>query len=216
VTNHVNLQWQYDWRGASLQNIRLLVCDRCLDIPQEQLRAIVLPSDPVPINQPRTQDFVGSETDYRTVSAPTVYDPITGIPIPGTTTLITQDGQNLTTQPLGVPADVDQNAIMPLQGKIHYGVPLSVLSVTSIGNAVVSVTCSAVHGLATGNQISASGLTNSHANGLFSITVLSATGFTYEINTSIPTGNLLAGTSRIVTANVGIPYGYSQVPLTGV
>src|SRR5580693_3923349 len=38
--NHVDLQWQFDWRGASLMNLRLLVCRPCYDDPQQQLRAI--------------------------------------------------------------------------------------------------------------------------------------------------------------------------------
>lgn len=66
--NHVNLRWQYDWRGASLQNIRLLVCNPCYDAPQEQLRAIVVPADPVPIVNPRVQDFVVAETNNRYTS----------------------------------------------------------------------------------------------------------------------------------------------------
>ena len=47
--NHINLSWQFDYRGTRLQNLRLLVCPTCLDRPQPQLRAIVLPADPLPI-----------------------------------------------------------------------------------------------------------------------------------------------------------------------
>lgn len=82
VYNHVNLQWQYDWRGASLQNLRLLVCDTCLDVPQQQLRAIVVPADPVPIQNPRTTDYVNAEQNTRTTQGNTV-DPTTGIPVIG-------------------------------------------------------------------------------------------------------------------------------------
>ncbi len=60
--NRSRANWQFDWRGAALQNIQLLVCKRCLDRPQEQLRAIVLPADPVPIVQPRTEPFFDDET----------------------------------------------------------------------------------------------------------------------------------------------------------
>jgi hypothetical protein len=80
--NHVNLQWQYDWAGASLINRRILVCDPCLDVPQQQLRAIVVPADPVPILNPRVQDYVTAETNYRYTQGNTV-DPTTGIPIIG-------------------------------------------------------------------------------------------------------------------------------------
>ncbi len=55
--NHYRLKWQYDWRGTSLLNTRNLVCSQCLDKPQQQLRAIVLPADPVPIQNPRPEPF---------------------------------------------------------------------------------------------------------------------------------------------------------------
>jgi len=66
--NHVNLKWQYDWRGASLQNLKFLVCDTCYDVPQEQLRAIVVPADPTPIMNARVQDFIVAETNTRGTS----------------------------------------------------------------------------------------------------------------------------------------------------
>lgn len=66
--NLVSLRWQMDWAGASLVNKRLLVCDTCYDVPQEQLRAIAIPADPVPVINPRPQDFVTAETDYRVTS----------------------------------------------------------------------------------------------------------------------------------------------------
>ena len=99
--NHVDLQWQYDWRGATMQNIRLLVCNTCYDTPQEQRRAIVVPADPEPIIQARVQDFAQSETNYQTITQPATIDPTTGIPVPINTTLSTQNGQNLLTQQIG-------------------------------------------------------------------------------------------------------------------
>ena len=59
--NRVDLRWQYDWAGTSLINKRILVCKRCLDRPQQQLRAIIIPADPVPIQNPRTEPFVDDE-----------------------------------------------------------------------------------------------------------------------------------------------------------
>ena len=56
--NHNRLRWQFDWRGTKLQNLRILVCDSgCYDVPQEQLRSIVLPPDPVPIMNPRPEQY---------------------------------------------------------------------------------------------------------------------------------------------------------------
>lgn len=214
--NHVDLQWQYDWRGATMQNIRILVCNTCYDTPQEQLRAIVVPADPVPIIQPRTQDFVQAETNYQTITQPSAIDPTTGIPIPGTTTLSTENGQNLLTQPIGIPADLDQSAVMPLDGKTHYRVRLYPLSVSSVGTDQISVTFSSAHGLSTNDQIAVEGLSKVGACGFYSITVTTATAFTYQTNQVIPAGSLLTSSTLMVTANVGIPYGFDQLPQTGV
>lgn len=47
------LQFQWDYRGLSLANLRILVCDICLDEPQSQLRPVIIGPDPVPIIDPR-------------------------------------------------------------------------------------------------------------------------------------------------------------------
>jgi hypothetical protein len=214
--NHVDLQWQYDWRGAALQNVRILVCNSCLDVPQTQLRAIVVPADPVPIMQARTQDFRQAETDYQTVTAPPIIDPTTGIPIPVNVTLTTQDGQNLLTQQTGPPVGLTQGAIMPLVGKEHFGVKLNPLSVSAIGTDQISVTFASPHGLVTNAQISVDGLSNPQACGFYSITVTTATAFTYQTNTVIPAASLLTATTNMLTALVGLPYGFDQIPQTGI
>jgi hypothetical protein len=59
--NHYKLRWQYDWAGTQLINKRVLVCQPCYDRPQQQLRAIILPADPVPIVQPRPEPFRDDE-----------------------------------------------------------------------------------------------------------------------------------------------------------
>lgn len=115
--NHVNLRWQYDWRGASLQNLKLLVCSPCYDEPQAQLRAIVVPADPVPITNPRIQDFVAAETNYRVTSGQNTVDPTTGLPVPGGNTRTLQNDDTRVTQQTGVApgsrneeAGIDPNA----------------------------------------------------------------------------------------------------------
>lgn len=55
--NHKDLMWQFDWVGARLQNLRILVCQPCRDKPQENIRTIVLPPDPMPIMNPRPESF---------------------------------------------------------------------------------------------------------------------------------------------------------------
>jgi hypothetical protein len=54
---HDSLKWQMRWRGPRLQNIRILVCPECYDIPNEQERTIVFPVDPVPIANPRPENY---------------------------------------------------------------------------------------------------------------------------------------------------------------
>jgi hypothetical protein len=86
-----------------MMNIRLLVCDTCYDQPQEQLRAIVVPADPVPIVQPRIQDFVTAETNTRATSGQNTVDPVTNIPVINGDTRITQDDKVRVTQQTGEP-----------------------------------------------------------------------------------------------------------------
>lgn len=57
VYNHESLKWQYDYTGFKLQNKQFLVCQSCLDTPQQQLRQVILPLDPVPIRNPRPGEF---------------------------------------------------------------------------------------------------------------------------------------------------------------
>jgi len=210
VWNHRDLSWQVEWRGAVLQNIRLLVCKSCYDTPNEQLRAITLPADPVPIANARVQDFDDAASDYRAVSAPTVLDPKTGIPIPSTTLRTTVDGQNRVTKPVGIPEDLDANAVMPFNGGnlTAYGKALAVLSVTSNGTATVNVTCSAVHGLIDDNQVVIAGLSNTAACGFYGVDVLTSTSFNYMTQNNIPAAMLLTPTTRIITALIGLPRGF--------
>ena len=213
--NHVDLRWQYDWAGASLINKRMLVCTPCYDTPQNQLRAIVLPADPMPIINPRVEPFFSDETNTIVVSAGAPTDPVTGIPIYPTVSLVTEGGTNLTTQPIGPPTGLDQNAVMPLYSQGTYRVNLNPLSVVADGTNTVSVTCSSAHNLSTNDQIAVEGLSNKLATGFYSITYQTATVFTYQTNNAIPAGNLIQGNTLMVTALVGLPYGYDQIPQTG-
>ena len=82
-------------------NKQLLVCNDCYDRPQEQLRAIILPADPVPISNPRIQDYPGSETNVRYTSGQNTTAPWVGIPVPGGDVRITQDDSKRVTQQTG-------------------------------------------------------------------------------------------------------------------
>jgi hypothetical protein len=101
--NHVDLRWQFDWAGASVVNKRMLVCNRCYDKPQEQLRAIVVPADPMPIINPRTEPFVTDETSTRYTSGQNTVDPVTNIPIVGGNVRTTQCDNDRVVQQTGEP-----------------------------------------------------------------------------------------------------------------
>jgi len=215
LMNHIDLRWQYDWAGASLINKRILVCAHCEDTPQEQLRAIILPADPVPIMNPRVQDFANDEIDYLSTNAPTVYDANTGIPVPSTTDITTESGNIITPQPTGAPLGLDQNAQMPLVANVAWNVTLPVISISSTGTNTVTVTCSKAHGLSTNAQVAVEGISNANASGFYSISVTTATAFTYTTNKAIPAGSLITGKTLVTTVNVGLPYNYDQIPQTG-
>jgi hypothetical protein len=71
---HHDLNWQYDWRGNQLQNLRILVDHRCTDVPQPQLRPIIIGPDPYPVEDPRpgwaAQQGQGSVTYLYPVGPP--------------------------------------------------------------------------------------------------------------------------------------------------
>lgn len=204
--------FQFDWRGTALQNLWLRVCRQCLDTPQQQLRSISLPADPTPVWQPRPENFDAAESDYRT-TLPGAVDAVTGLPIPSQLQRVTQDGQNLVEQPLGIPTGLDQNAVMPYDGVVqkNFGVVLPILSIISNGTATVYVTCSVPHGLVNNDQISVEGLTDRNACGFFSITMFTATLFTYTVVNNIAAGSLLTPTTRMTTALVGLPRGFDAI-----
>lgn len=76
-----HLRWQMDYSGAGIYNKRILVCEKCYDTPQQQLKVIIIPPDPLPVLNARPPDYVTSETNYRYTSGQNTIDPVTGIPI---------------------------------------------------------------------------------------------------------------------------------------
>lgn len=62
--NHYKLRWQYDWAGVRLQNLQILVCETCEDVPQPQLRAKILSADPLPIWNARPEPFTVTGFSY--------------------------------------------------------------------------------------------------------------------------------------------------------
>jgi len=63
--NLYRLQYQHQWVGTDLINLRLRVCPTCMDTPSEFLRTIIIPPDPLPLIDPRPEPYVLDEVDYR-------------------------------------------------------------------------------------------------------------------------------------------------------
>jgi hypothetical protein len=62
---------------------------------------LVIPADPVPIKNPRPQDFMNASTNYRTTSGLNTIDEETGIPVPGGDFRITEEDDLRVTQQTG-------------------------------------------------------------------------------------------------------------------
>src|SRR6266436_6733560 len=67
--NKKDLQWQYEWAGNRLVNQNMLVCDKCYDTPQEQIRVIILPADPTPIGNPRPERSQINNNPYTSIGS---------------------------------------------------------------------------------------------------------------------------------------------------
>lgn len=66
--NRVDLQPQFIVSGPSVVNTNMAVCERCMDDLQWNLQTIVVPPDPLPIRDPRPENFAVDEIDYLTAS----------------------------------------------------------------------------------------------------------------------------------------------------
>ena len=207
--NHVNLKWQYDWRGASLANTRLLVCSSCYDAPQQQLRSIVIPADPMPIQNPRIQDFVTAGSNFRATSGQNTVDPLTGIPIPGNTLRITENDDYRVTQQTGAP----NGSLNELPGTDPNAVTYRVISnAADNGSGLIRLTVNTTSGMITNQQVTVADIVGTtEANGNWTITVISLT----EVDLI---GSAFANTytsGGYVVNNPALPYNNTTVPPTG-
>lgn len=64
----------------------------------------MVPADPVPIVNPRIQDFAAAESNTRVTSGQNTVDPTTGLPVPGGNTRITENDDVRVTQQTGEPS----------------------------------------------------------------------------------------------------------------
>lgn len=212
--NHADLRWQFDWAGASLINKRILVCETCYDEPQEQLRSIALPADPVPIINPRTEPYLYDNTDYRQVSGYNTVNQRTGIPVPGGDQRVTTSGGQPTgdlrvVQQTGAPS----GSLNDLPGTDPNAVTYrNVVNVTNNGIGQIRVRINTTNGMITNQRVivrMVEGVPN--ANGEFVITVIDANNIDLQ-NTTF-TGSYISG--GYVINNPSLPRGTDEVPQTG-
>lgn len=65
VMNHEDMRYVFQWAGTQLVNQNVLTAPEFLDQPQPQLRAIVLPPDPMPIMNARVENYAMDEQTQR-------------------------------------------------------------------------------------------------------------------------------------------------------
>ena len=202
------LSFQYDWRGATLQNLRILVCRPCLDTPQEQLRAIVVPADPTPIVNARVQDFTLASSDNRVTSGQNTTNPGTGIPVPGGNTRITQTNDIRSTQQTGeAPFGTNQ-----LPGTDPNAVTYRTVSnAQNNGSGLIRLTINTTNGMITGQRVVIQEVGGVSANGNWAISVVDINNI--DLQSSTFSGTYTSG--GYVINNPSLPYGFAQVPRTG-
>lgn len=212
--NHHQLRWQFDWAGASLINKRILVCDTCYDEPQNQLRAIVLPADPVPIVQPRVEPYAWDEIDRRQISGYNTVDQATGIPVPGGDVRVTSlddlptDDHRVTQQTGEAPGGTNQ-----LPGTDPNAVTYrTITNVSNNGIGAIRVTLNLTNGMITGQKVivrEVEGVTA--ANGSWYITVINSNQI--DLQNSVFVGSYTSG--GYVINDPSLPYGFNEIPRTG-
>jgi hypothetical protein len=211
--NHVDLKWQFDWAGASLVNKRILVCDTCYDTPQEQLRAIIIPADPVPIVNPRVEPYAWDEIDRRQVSGYNATDPATGIPIQqGDTRVTTVDGNlpdktRVTQQTGEAPGGTNQKPGTDPDAVTYR----NIITVADNGAGLIRITVTVTSGFITNQRVIIGDVNGVPANGRWVITVVNATQF--DLQASTFSGSYTSG--GYVINDPSLPYGFDEVPKTG-
>ncbi|TXH15040.1 MAG: hypothetical protein E6R03_08065 [Hyphomicrobiaceae bacterium] len=67
VVSQSRISFQFDYMGGPTpMNTGLMVCGRCLDVPNEQFRLLILPPDPAPIFNTNPEPYAIDETNWLT------------------------------------------------------------------------------------------------------------------------------------------------------
>jgi len=211
--NHYQLKWQYDWAGASMINKRILVCNTCYDEPQDQLRAIVLPADPVPIINPRVEPYAWDEIDRRQVSGYNTTNANTGIPVQQGDTRVTTLANEAT----------DNTRVTQQTGEAPYGTnqlpgtdpnAVSYRPILAVGNVggTIRLTVSDTNGFITDQRVIVNEVGGATAaNGSWVITVVNQTKI--DLQGSTFSGVYTSG--GYIINDPSLPYGFDEIPRTG-
>jgi len=212
--NHHRLQWQYDWAGASLINKRLLVCNTCYDQPQNQLRAIVVPADPTPIINPRTEPYAYDSSNTRQVSGYNTTNAATGIPVQGGDLRVTSSGGAQTSDPRVTQMTGEgSGGTNQLPGTDPNAVTYrTITNAANNGSGLIRLTVATTNGLITNQQVTVrevEGATS--ANGNWTITVVNTTQI--DLQSSSFSGSYTSG--GYVINNPSLPYDFTEIPRIG-
>lgn len=212
--NHHRLQWQYDWAGASLINKRILVCNTCYDQPQNQLRAIVVPADPTPIINPRTEPYAYDSSNTRQVSGYNTTNAATGIPVQGGDLRVTSSGGVQTSDPRVTQMTGEgSGGTNQLPGTDPNAVTYrTITNAANNGSGLIRLTVATTNGLITNQQVTVREVGGStSANGNWTITVINTTQI--DLQSSAFSGSYTSG--GYVINNPSLPYDFTEIPRTG-
>jgi len=92
--NHHLLRWQYQFAGETLQNTGRLVCEKCQDALNPQLRPRFSSDDPAPTLNARPEPFLIDDLDYQVTQDGEIL--IAKIEVTETADLTDDDGELLT------------------------------------------------------------------------------------------------------------------------
>ncbi len=137
------LRSKMQWAGTRLINLGFLVCERCWDVPQDQLRSIRLPPDPEPVFNTRVENFAVDEQNAYLLTPP-----------PGRSTIFDTVPAGFVTVFFGDPRHGGTEVIETLTGSAtRPAVTLALITFTSSSAAQTNMTYVAVYDGATGGTL---------------------------------------------------------------
>jgi hypothetical protein len=185
------------------------VCSQCMDVPQEQLRAIIVPADPVPVLNPRIEYFGTYSSNNRLTNGTPSVDAATGLSSPRGDTRITEDDATRSTQMTGAAP----GSLNTLPGTDPNAVTYrTVTNATDNGSGLIRLTVATTNGMITSQRVTVQDVGGvTAASGNWTITVINNTQI--DLQSSAFSGTYTSG--GYVVNNPSLPYNFTEVPKTG-